>query len=598
MNWIICLVIAALIIAASIAAAVRMRRHTRRGNKLFLSTFQIIFAGVFCAVFVSMLPVYAQMYQEGSGRGLKTVMSSLHTTFQVFTIDVDSEEIIESVSAQGPMLRSLYTVYLSVIFVCAPLLTFGFIFSFVRNLSASLQYLKVYFRDLYVFSELNEKSIALAEDLKKNHPEAGIVFADVSAEEQEGEYIENARKLNGICFRKSISGISLYTHSRKKKITLFLIGEDQTNNINLGLKLIETYQQLDNMTMYVFSTRVEGEILLTQANRGKMRIHRVDEVRSLIYNMMYENGCSLFENAKPEGDSKKITAVIIGMGQHGTEMLKALAWYCQMDGYTLQIHAFEKDPLAEDRLTADCPELMSDTYNGKMIPGEAQYTIRVHSGMDVTTHTFVQAVKEITDVTYVLVSLGTDEMNIRTAVDLRKVFERMHVKPAIQAIVYNPDERKALEGITNYRGQPYQVDFIGDLQTMYSEKVILSSELERQALKIHLRWGKEDEFWQYEYNYRSSVASAIQQKAREYCGIPGATKREEDLTGEERRRIESVEHRRWNAYMRSEGYIYSGSKEKSSRNDLGKMHHDLVDYDSLSDEEKRKDSRAALGQNG
>ena len=48
--------------------------------------------------------------------------------------------------------------------------------------------------------------------------------------------------------------------------------------------------------------------------------------------------------------------------------------------------------------------------------------------------------------------------------------------------------------------------------------------------------------------------------------------------------------------MRSEGYIYSGSKEKSSRNDLGKMHHDLVDYDSLTEEEKRKDSRATLKQ--
>ena len=43
--------------------------------------------------------------------------------------------------------------------------------------------------------------------------------------------------------------------------------------------------------------------------------------------------------------------------------------------------------------------------------------------------------------------------------------------------------------------------------------------------------------------------------------------------------------------MRAEGYVYSGSKEKSSRNDLAKMHHDLVDYASLTEEEKRKDSR-------
>ena len=33
------------------------------------------------------------------------------------------------------------------------------------------------------------------------------------------------------------------------------------------------------------------------------------------------------------------------------------------------------------------------------------------------------------------------------------------------------------------------------------------------------------------------------------------------------------------------------SPEKSSRNDLGKMHHDLVDFDRLSEEDKRKDSQ-------
>ena len=58
---------------------------------------------------------------------------------------------------------------------------------------------------------------------------------------------------------------------------------------------------------------------------------------------------------------------------------------------------------------------------------------------------------------------------------------------------------------------------------------------------------------------------------------------------EERDIIEVLEHRRWNAYMRAEGYVFSGSKDKRSRNDLAKMHHDLVDFSSLSEEDKRKD---------
>ena len=114
--------------------------------------------------------------------------------------------------------------------------------------------------------------------------------------------------------------------------------------------------------------------------------------------------------------------------------------------------------------------------------------------------------------------------------------------------------------------------------------------MEHLALERHLKWGQEEEFWQYEYNYRSSMASAIHMKARIACGIPGADKKEEDLTAAERAVIEPLEHRRWNTYMRSEGYVYSGSPDKSSRNDLAKMHHDLVAFASLAEEEKRKDS--------
>ena len=126
------------------------------------------------------------------------------------------------------------------------------------------------------------------------------------------------------------------------------------------------------------------------------------------------------------------------------------------------------------------------------------------------------------------------------------------------------------------------------MESSYTEDVIIDSDLEEDALNRHLKWGKEDEFWTYEYNYRSSMASAIHMKARIQCGIPGADKREDELTEEERNVIEVLEHRRWNAYMRAEGYVFSGSKDKSSRNDLAKMHHDLVDFSSLTEEDKRK----------
>jgi hypothetical protein len=171
------------------------------------------------------------------------------------------------------------------------------------------------------------------------------------------------------------------------------------------------------------------------------------------------------------------------------------------------------------------------------------------------------------------------------------MFERNGSKPVIQAVLHNESLKKAISNVTNFRGQSYNINYIGDNATMYSEDVILNSALEKDALSRHLKWGSEEDFWAYEYNYRSSCASAIHMRARIHCNITGADKKEEELTMDDIDVIESLEHRRWNAYMRSQGYIYSGSRDKSSRNDLAKMHHDLVDFDSLSIEDKMKDRR-------
>ena len=558
-------------------------------------------AGCFVSVFVLMLPIIdlsGMPADAGAGLlGITRVILALHNTLQVFTIDVGAGDILESIQAALPGL-SAYFLMMSVLMIVCPVLTLSVILSLVKNISAYFRLYLSFNREWYVFSELNERSIALAKDIRKNHRWAAIVFTDVFGREEEASYelIEQAKSCGAICFKNDIITINFKPHSPRAQMTLFTIGANETENTDQALKLIKSYNDKKNIRLFVFSTRIDGEILLTKADKGNIKVRRVNEVRSLVNRNLYERGSKLFENAKemPDG-TKKISAVIVGLGQHGTEMLKALTWYCQMDGYQIVIDAFDIDEKAEDRFSALAPELMSEVYNGVIIPEEAEYTIRIHSGIDVTTKAFAEMISGLKETTYVFISLGSDEANIRAAVDVRMLFERMKTDPkektgqTIQAIVLNSDAKNALEGITNYSGQEYGIDFIGDTEDSFSENVILNSALEADALRRHLKWGKEEEFWQYEYNYNSSAASAIHARARIECGIPGAGKKEEELTEEEIKIISRLEHRRWNAYMRAEGYVYSGSPKKNSRNDLGKMHNDLVDFSSLADDEKPKD---------
>lgn len=442
--------------------------------------------------------------------------------------------------------------------------------------------------EIYIFSELNEESIELARDLKKIDKKRIIIFTDVYVQNEEASYemAERARELGAITFKEDITVVNFRMHNKKNHLNFFIIGHDDDENIKQTLLLNTKYGDRENVSVYVFSTSTNSELLLNKVHKGKIKIRRVNTVQSLISRTLYDSGIELFQGAiERQDDEKLISAIVIGQGKHGTEMAKTLPWFCQMDGYHFEMHMFDKNQYAKSRFEALCPELMDEKYNNDFkTDGEAHYKIRIHSGMDVDTKEFWEEIKKIGKVTYVFIALGNDEENIRTAVRMRTLLEKTGQTARIDAIVKNSDKKAALTGITNYSGQEYNINFIGDTKSSYSEKVIINSELEMIALKRHLRWGQEEEFWKYEYNYRSSIASAIHKKMKQECNIPGMEKAVEERSEEEKWILRNLEHRRWNAYIRSEGFTYA-----PIRNNLAKTHPCLVPFDQLPEKEQEKD---------
>lgn len=583
----ICLLIALSLLAIAINKSSYARKHS-------FSVVNALLFGVFISAGVMFFPVHFAQEEASLLGGCRAVMLSLFNSMQIFGGGCEFAVVREGIAFCPKDMALLYQIWAITLFVLAPVGTVGFVLSVFKNLSATANYVAAYRKDVYVFSELNEKSLVLAADIRSRDEKAVIVFTDVFEKNEESsfEFLEKAKKLRAICFKKDILVINFKKHSRKKLISFFVIGMNDAENLNQALKLIESYKDRENTNLYVFSTAAGSELLLSNTDQSAVKVRRINEVQSLINRVLYEHGDVIFQSARENAEgTRDISAVIVGMGRHGVEMVKALSWFGQMDGYKLEINAFDKDRLAEEKFIARAPELMSDKYNGRFIEGEAYYNIKIHSKVDVETVTFANEIAKISNATYVLVALGNDDMNIRTAVNLRMYFERMHIHPVIQAIVYNSEQKRALFDLKNFKGQDYDIDFIGDLESSYVADVIIDSELEEDALQRHLKWGTEEEFWNYEYNYRSSTASAIHMKARIRQGIPGADKSTDQLTPEEKHGIEVLEHKRWNAYMRAEGYVFSGSTDKESRNDLAKMHHDLVDFDRLTDEERQKDSR-------
>ena len=569
-------------------------------QKIAIKPFYIFSIGVFLSAVFAFIPIYYDYFAERNLRILHTILLSIHNSIRLFVVDADFNIINDaanSLTAQDvpSWIVTSYSFLCALLYVVSPILTFSFILSLFKEVSSKIKLILGFNRDVYVFSELNEKSLALAEDIKNNHKWAMIIFADVKKDDEklDNNLIASALKIPAVCFAKDILNINFWIHNKKRILCFFAMCSDEYVNLNKSVAIMKKYIDKDNVSLYVFSTSVESEIVLSKNNGGKMKVRRINDVRSLIERNAFDTGALLFKEAKTieNSDKKLISTLVVGLGRYGTEMTKVLAWLCQMDGYLVEINVIDSDENAKSKFTALCPELMSDKYNGKFIPKEAQYKINIHSGVEVASKEFTTIVKSLPNTTYAFVALDNEALNISTSVALRTIFEQMHITPRIQTVVYDSETSSVLKGATNFSGQCYNIDFIGDIGSFYSEKVIIDSDLEAEALKCHLKWGQEDTFWAYEYNYRSSVASAIHKKMRSECGIPGASKDIEEQTPEENARLAQIEHCRWNAYMRSEGYVYSGSHEKSSRNNLGKMHHDLVDYGELSEEEKLKDKR-------
>lgn len=549
---------------------------------------------ILCAVFVAntlmFMPMYYGFFSDDAGISayFKTLLVSMHHSLRLFIVDCDFEMVKAMVPNANSILYEVYTCYAAVLFMLSPVLTFSFIFSFFKNISAHRRYIANYNKDVYIFSGVDDESVELGLSIKKKFNNCIIVFTNFKVNSSKMSELEKKiKKMDAIVFEKDILSLNFAFHSKNKNINLFLLGKDEDKNIGYALSLINKYNIKPNTRLYVLSNEIEGELLLNATSKEAMKVRRIGSIRTMIYSILQESGEELFRTAILDDKSgdKLISVAIIGLGKYGGEMTRTLTWFCQMEGFRLEIDIYEKKCDAGIVFTETCPELMDKNHNNKFDDsGESQYRIGIHTGIDVETIRFREEIKKLENITYVFVALGDDEANIRTSIKLRMLFEQIGIKPRIQAIVENPEKKKSLVDIRNYSNQPYNIEYVGSADEIYSYENIINSNLEREALERHLCWGKEDDFWKYEYNYRSSMASALHKRMKKFCGIPGIEKTPSDRTEEEKQILRLMEHRRWNAYMRSEGYIYS-----PNRNNLAKTHHCLVTFDLLSKEDKEKD---------
>ena len=440
-------------------------------------------------------------------------VAALYNAIRLFAIDGDYFEAISLAEAAGVGAMLVpYRVLGAILHLLAPLLTFGFILSFVRNFSALLRYRCSVAKDIHIFSELNEKSLALAGSIlaedRRRHPflsRALIVFTDVVTKQEEAHYelASEAERMGAILFCKDMESIRFRLPLSRRNFNFYLIEENESEKLRHAAAVMRDYDKRGVM-LYVFSSSTESELMLSTRNLASLKVVRVNDIQSLVYHNLDLYGMRLFRNARRYNENE-ISAVIVGLGQYGREMLKALCWYAQVPGFRLKIHVFEEDGDAEERLRRECPELL--TRSGVSEEGESYYEITVHPRIDASGAKFLDGLSAIGRVTYVFVSLGEDEKNIDTALAIRAHLERSETDfhPDVETVVYDSAVATAL-GVTwheppaveeepdgvRIKKNACRIHMIGDLASFYSVETVLDSALVEAGLRVHLRYSAGD----------------------------------------------------------------------------------------------------------
>ena len=562
-----------LVLLGTLFYAKSVYKRKKRGERI-LSILHLITLGVFISTVILFLPIFYVGYHfQDTLANVRPFLLSINTAFRVFIMDVEFSTILEPIQPYQEWVHVVFSGQAAVLFVLAPFLTFGNVLSLFKSIMNEFRFWFHRRRPFYIFSELNEKSIVLAESIVKSQKihKPVLVFTDVFEKNEESDYelVLRAQDLRAICFKKDISRLKI--QKKKPSVELFLIGENESENVEQAIKLTNNNRNQTKRAIYVFSSKQVSGYILDSLDKGdhvlsptmesvirdhpmevlcenKLKpadfcldetfyLRRINSVDLLSTNILSDE--SIVKRLdKASKETKRISVMIIGTGEYGKAFLKTALWLYQRQGYMVELTVVDKEEksVIEGKLLADCPDLK---LNQKVdIPGDANYHVRIIDNVDVNSSDLNNLFETdsrdshnewIDETQLVIVALGDDDQNIETAVRLRRLFdykkgihkrseniEETDELPLIYSIVYN--DRKAAnlsaggngKGIMDYKEEPYHIHFVGSLQEQYSYDVIENvKKAEEEAILYHVEWVGQTSKMRNAY-YGASNSPAVQ----------------------------------------------------------------------------------------
>ena len=532
------------------------------------------------------LQFLAELVHESASSVPETFMLSLYHTIKAFGADDDFilsiPWVVEHIeTALSPLLSDTklsivrfilckipfcYTCYASFLSFVAPVTSATILFEVFAKFfpKAKLFFLKHSKQHCkYYFSELNERSLALAKSIldpqKRTLTKPVIIFTDVytnKGQEKSTELLSEANHIGALCLKEDITHIQ---KEGKGERLFFLIDDNEIANLqtltNLTNKI--NYKSLKDSEIFLFCqdyiyTDVEKQVRKKLENEYNYTADDVTIVpvrcyRNLITNML-EN-TPLYEPIVHKRATDKtaildLNITILGIGDIGTEMFLTTYWIGQMLDCKLNINVISRESKEEfwGKIDYINPEIRHTTYENdellRIYKNKEEFSdpyckVKYYS-CDIQSDEFRKLLegedgrKSILDTHYFLVSLGSDHANLSIANTLKNRIGKYHIensaqkdKTIINYVVYNADLSETLNNnqfICSYNDEPdIYMQAVGGVEQVYHAENIFMSNYkkagEAAARDYASKQGKTDRAKAYknrlkkgEYEYWSNLA--------------------------------------------------------------------------------------------
>ena len=415
--------------------------------------------------------------------GFEQFFNSFVHALQTFSMDEDYTEYIRSgkqmmaaLTREGSFAEQFYGVYASALNMAAPIaggaIVFEILTSFFPNVRLWFNALLPW-RQLYIFSDLSERSLALAKSVLTNRPaHTVIVFAGTNTDTDdnaEEKLMEGARLIGAVCVKTDLRNLRCRIFGKR---SFFLMDEDEMRNLNTMIAIAKKDKRriMRNADVYLFADaalykRAERQIQKSLLENGytpdsKKTVDNTDFLipgnmplilpisiyQNLIQNLLTR--VPLFEALLPDrsfAEEAELCVTILGSGLIGTEMLLDTYWCGQMLGVRLRIDVISEDDESTfyEQLNSINPEILrtgdpSDPIlriNGNGDVSAPYCTIRYHQA-NLTEESLSRLLAEkdadtahsLLDTHYFVVALGDDALNIRIANKVQIDVSRMHLR--------------------------------------------------------------------------------------------------------------------------------------------------------------------------